>query len=502
MNYSARTIIAVSTAHLLLHGCSGTTEPKRPNILFIMSDDHAYQAISSYGHGLIQTPNIDRIANEGVRFNNCFVTNSLCGPSRAVILTGKYSNKNGFYDNGNVFDGEQQTMPKLFKAAGYQTAIFGKWHLKSTPTGFDYYSIHYGQGEYYNPDFMENGEVRKHYEGYATDLTTTNMIRFLESADKKKPFFVMMHYKAPHRNWMPASEKLTMFESDYFPFPETFYDTYEGRNAARQQEMSVGENLTLGSDLKTVGQWDTIPPVELARMTKDQRIAWDSVYSPLTRDFSSKMPVGKALIEWKFQRYMRDYLKCVASIDDNVGRILKYLEKTGQIENTIIVYTSDQGFYLGEHGWFDKRFIYEESLRTPFMIRYPKIVPEKLKISDAMIQNLDFAPTLLEMAGLDFPGDMQGESFIDVLTGKKQSFKSSIYYHYYEYPGGHSVKRHYGIRTERYKLIHFYDDIDEWELFDLRTDPNEMKNLIEDPEMAVTVEMLKQELNKLQVKYR
>ena len=475
---------------------------KRTNILYIMSDDHAYQAVSAYGYGLNQTPNIDRIAREGLKFNNCFVTNSISGPCRAVMLTGKFSHKNGFYDNGDktFFDGSQQTLPKLLQAAGYHTGIVGKWHLKTTPTGFDYYSVHYDQGEYYNPDFMENGEKRVHYEGYATDLTADNAIKFLDDCDKETPFFLMMHFKAPHRNWMPAPDKLSMYEDVTFPIPATFYDSYEGRIAARQQMMSIDKDMSLGSDLKTYGEWDTERPNEFRRMTSEQKTAWDKVYNPIIDDFARKQPKEKELAEWKFQRYMRDYLKCISSVDDNVGRVLNYLEQIGELDNTIIIYTSDQGFYLGEHGWFDKRFMYEESLKTPFVIRYPQMISSN-RVANAMIQNVDFAPTLLDLAGLPVPDDMQGESFKAVLTGEKQTAKDALYYHYYEYPRPHAVKKHYGIRTDRYKLIHFYNDIDEWELFDLMNDPNELNNLINDPAQAENIETLKKLLAELQVKY-
>ena len=475
---------------------------KKTNILYIMSDDHAYQAVSAYGYGLNQTPNIDRIAREGMKFNNCFVTNSISGPCRAVMLTGKFSHKNGFYDNGEktVFDGSQQTLPKLLQTAGFRTGIVGKWHLKSTPTGFDYYSIHYDQGEYYNPDFMENGEKRVRYEGYATDLTADNAIKFIKDCEKEKPFFLMMHFKAPHRNWMPAPNKLSMYEDVTFPVPSTFYDNYEGRIAAQQQMMSIEKDMLIGSDLKTYGAWDTQAPYEFRRMTAEQRTAWDKVYNPIIEDFAKKQPKGKELAEWKFQRYMRDYLKCISSVDDNVGRVLDYLEQIGELDNTIIIYTSDQGFYLGEHGWFDKRFMYEESLRTPFVIRYPELI-SKNGVTDAMIQNLDFAPTLLDLVGFPVPCDMQGESFRQVLTGEKQTAKEALYYHYYEYPRPHAVKKHYGIRTDRYKLIHFYYDIDEWELFDLKNDPHELHNLINDPAQVDNIKILKQKLAELQEKY-
>ena len=484
-----------------------TKEPaKKPNILYIMSDDHAYQAISAYGHGLNQTPNIDRIAREGMRFNNCFVTNSISGPSRAVMLTGKFSHINGFHDNGRytVFDGSQQTLPKLLQAGGYYTGIVGKWHLASTPTGFDYYSVHYGQGEYYNPFFMENGEVRVPYEGYATDLTGDNAIKFIKNADKDKPFCLLMHFKAPHRNWMPGPDKLSMYEDVTFPLPSNFYDDYEGRIAAQKQSMSIANVMRIGSDLKVYGEWEPARANLNSGMTPEQKAAWDKVYDPITEDFAQRRPEGNALTEWKYQRYMRDYLKCISSVDDNVGRVLDYLESIGELDNTIIVYTSDQGFYLGEHGWFDKRFMYEESLKTPLLVRYPNAIKSGGKVTDALVQNLDFASTLLDLAGLPVPSDIQGESFKDVLTGKKQKSKDAVYYHYYEYPGAgvHDVCKHYGVRTDRYKLIHFYNDIDEWELFDLATDPNEMKNLIHDPSQAANIASLKKTLAELQVKYQ
>lgn len=483
--------------------CSEKKQEQRPNILYIMSDDHSYQTVSAYGYGLNETPNIDRIGREGVRFNNCFVTNSISGPSRACMITGKFSHINGFYDNGpkSRFDSTQQTLPKILQAEGYQTAVIGKWHLKTEPTGFDYYSVHYDQGEYYNPDFMENGQKRVHYEGYATDLTASNTIKYLEEADKSKPFFVMMQFKAPHRNWMSAPEKLSMYEDVTFPEPSNLFDNYEGRLAAQQQEMTIDKHMSMGYDLKMVGDWDDTKPNELKRMTPEQLEKWNAHYEPIAEDLKKRKLTGAELVSWKYQRYMRDYLKCISSVDDNVGRVLEYLEKTEQLENTIIIYTSDQGFYMGDHGWYDKRFMYEESLRAPFMIRYPKQIASSVKITDAMIQNIDFAPTLLDMVGAEVPSEMQGESFKPVLTGEKETFKEAVYYHYYEYPRPHAVKRHYGVRTDRYKLIHFYDDIDVWELYDLANDPKEMKNLINDESMGEVIAQLKVKLAELQEKY-
>lgn len=495
--------IPVIAAPLLLIASSKQSEQKRPNILYIMSDDHSYQTISAYGYNLNQTPNIDRLANEGLRFNRCFVTNSICGPSRACIITGKYSHKNGYYDNlhNSVFDSTQQTLPKILHEVGYQTAVIGKWHLKSEPTGFDYYSVHYDQGTYYNPDFMENGQKKVHYTGYATDLTAGNTIKYLQNINKDKPFFVMMQFKAPHRNWMAAPEKLGMYEDVVFPEPVNLFDTYQGRTAAAQQKMTIEHDMLMGFDLKMEGVMDKTTVDERMRMTPEHRAMWDAHYKPIQEQLSKSGLSGKELVKWKYQRYMRDYLKCISSVDDNVGRVLDYLKGQGLLDNTIIIYTSDQGFYMGEHGWYDKRWMYEESLRTPFLIRYPKVIPSALKVTDAMIQNIDFAPTLLDLAGVNIPVDIQGESFKQVLSGTKKSFKDAVYYHYYEYPVPHAVKKHYGVRTDRYKLIHFYNDIDQWEFYDLKNDPNEMNNLINDPSQVRMIDHLRKRLSELMIKY-
>ena len=481
----------------------------RPNILFIMSDDHASKAISAYGSGLNKTPNIDRIAQEGMLFRNCFVNNSICGPCRASILTGKLSHKNGYYDNqpNSVFDGSQQTYPKLLQAAGYQTAIIGKWHLGSLPTGFDYYSIHVGQGTYYSPDFIEPDGKKTNTGAYATDLTLENSIKWLEKTDKTKPFCLMMQFKAPHRNWVPAPDKMNMYEDYTFPVPSNLFDDYEGRRAAKEQKMSIEKDMTLNWDLKMLGVESNVNPnadkmldSELKRMTPAQRAIFDKVYSPLKDDFLKRHLTGKDLVIWKYQRYMRDYMKCISSIDDNVGKILDYLKKNGFLENTIIVYTSDQGFYLGEHGWFDKRWMYEESFHTPLIISYPKMIKKGTE-TKALVQNIDFASTLLDLAGVKVPSDMQGESLEPILNGSKDKVREDLYYHYYEFPNPHAVKRHYGIRNDRYKLIHFYDDIDTWELYDLKSDPGEMKNLIGNPKYVKVKDDMMIRLKELQIKY-
>ncbi|TKG97290.1 DUF4976 domain-containing protein [Puteibacter caeruleilacunae] len=490
-------------------GCSSyaKTEQKetKPNIIYIMSDDHAYQAISAYGHGLNQTPNIDRIANEGVVFTNSFVTNSICAPSRAVMLTGKFSHMNGQTDNVRRFDGSQQTYPKLLQQAGYQTALVGKWHLKSDPTGFDFWSVHYDQGDYYNPDFKEMGK-RTHYEGYSPNIVCDNGLNWLDKRDISKPFALLLHFKAPHRNWMPDTTRLNMYEDINFPIPATYWDNYEGRtSAACEQEMSIYKDMMIEWDLKMEGEGSekghTNLMKKLARMKPEERKKWDEFYARIKADFKQKNLSGKKLAMWKYQRYMRDYLKVVDAVDYNVGRVLDYLENNGLAENTIIVYTSDQGFYLGEHGWFDKRFMYEQSLRTPLLMRYPAKVKGGQKV-DGMVQNIDYAPTFLDYAGVAIPEDIQGESLKPILEGSAQKVRDAIFYQYFEYPGPHAVKRHFGIRTERYKLIHFYHDVDAWELYDLKADPEEMNNLYNNAKYKATVDELKTELIELRAKYR
>ena len=483
--------------------------PEKPmNILYIMCDDHSYQTISAYDHRFIETPNIDRIANEGVRFTNSFVANSLSGPSRACLLTGKHSHKNGFTDNTNSFDGNQQTFPKLLQQAGYQTAIVGKWHLTSDPTGFDYWNILIGQGNYYNPYFIDNGE-KKQIEGYATNITTDLALDWLDNKrDKDKPFCLLLHHKAPHRTWMPDTCDLDLYEDVVYPIPETFYDKYEGRIAASEQEMSIIKDMDLVYDLKMADKENEIHTTtgleEIGRglynrMTPEQKAAWDRHYDPIIKKFKEQKLTGKALAEWKYQQYMHDYLRVIHSVDRNVGRVLDYMKESGLLENTIIVYTSDQGFYMGEHGWFDKRFMYEESFRTPLMVRLPG---GKKGDIDEMVQNIDYGPTILDLAGVKVPSDMHGVSFLPLLKGEKVSdWRKSLYYHFYEYPAEHAVRRHYGVRTDRYKLMHFYNDIDCWELYDLQEDRMEMHNIYGQPGTEKLTKELKDELLRLQVQY-
>ena len=485
----------------------------RPNILYIMSDDHAYQAISCYGSIINKTPNIDRLAQGGVRFTQSFCTNSVCAPSRAVLLTGKYSHLNGVVDNVETFDGSQETFIKILQRAGYSTALFGKWHLKSDPTGFDYWNILPGQGLYYNPDFIDMGK-RVRRPGYVTDLITDDCLSWIRQQNSGKPFCALLHHKAPHRNWMPDQKHLSTFEGEDIPLPPTFNDNYATRSeAAYRQEMRIADHLTLSTDLKfepdtlreAVSQADRTDlrnwRMMFNRLSDEQKKAWQAAYEPRNDEFRKAGLKGEALARWKYERYIKDYLRCIASIDDNVGRVLDYLDESGLAENTIVVYTSDQGFYLGEHGWFDKRFMYEESLRMPLIVRYPAEVTPR--VSDDMVLNLDFAPTFLDFAGVSVPEEMQGESLRSLLRGRTpENWRRSMYYHYYEYPGWHMVKRHYGIRTERFKLIHFYYDIDAWELYDLQADPHELRNLYSDPKYAQTVADLKAELAQLRRKYK
>lgn len=479
-----------------------------------MTDDHSFQTMSCYDERYTETPNLDRIADEGVRFTNSFVANSLSGPSRACMLTGKHSCANGFYDNTNcVFDASQQTFPKLLQKAGYETAVIGKWHLESLPTGFDHWEIVPGQGDYYNPLFItrQNDTIQKH--GYITDIITDDAIDWLDNGrDKDKPFCLLVHHKAIHRNWMADTAHLALYEDKTFPLPETFWDDYSGRQAAAAQEMSIFKDMDLAYDLKTVTEETGKTGLGqayagmLERLDPEQRTAWDRFYATVIEDFNKKSPKGRALAEWKFQRYMRDYLKVVKSLDDNVGRLLDHLEEEGLLENTLIVYTSDQGFYMGEHGWFDKRFMYEESMRTPLIMRLPdRFVRENgLEARDIpeLVQNIDYAPTFLELAGAEIPDDIQGESLVPLLKGEHpDNWRQSLYYHFYEYPAEHSVKRHYGIRTDRYKLIHFYHDIDAWELYDLHEDPNELHNLCGQPGYENLSDSLKVQLEGLRKQY-
>ncbi|WP_432221045.1 sulfatase family protein [Flavobacterium sp. TMP13] len=489
------------------------TITERPNIIFIMSDDHGYQAISAYSDKLIQTPNIDRIAKEGMLFTNASVTNSICAPSRAVILTGKHSHINGKIDNLSEFDTNNVTFPQILQKAGYQTAMFGKLHFGNNPKGFDEFMILPGQGEYYNPKFIsEKGDTI--IKGYVTDITTDLTLDWMKNRrDPNKPFMLMYLHKAPHRAWLPTQKYYTEYTKKTFPLPETLFDDYKTRgSAAKTAEMGILKHMSLVNDnkltpktMKELGltDWNDLGE-SLGRMSAEQRAQWDEVYGPINEDFKKRYPTmnDSTLTVWKYQRYMQDYLATIASVDDNVGRVLDYLDEEKLADNTIVVYTSDQGFYLGEHGWFDKRFMYNESFKTPLLIKWPNKITAGTT-EDEMVQNLDFAQTFLDAAGVVAPAEMQGESLIPLLTGKKETWnRDAIYYHYYEYPAEHAVKRHYGIATKEFKLIHFYYDVNEWELYDRKKDPQEINNVINDPAYAKVVREMKQKLKETRKKYK
>ena len=525
-SYSRTPVNLMMTLFVLLYGPScgkkDNTIPERPNILFIMSDDHAYQAISAYNDRLIHTPNIDRIAEEGALFTNSCVTNSICAPSRATILTGKHNHINGKIDNRSPFDTTQVTFPQLFQQAGYQTAMFGKLHFGNSPKGVDDFMILPGQGHYVNPDFITNrGDTT--ITGYVTDIITDLTLDWLQNKrDEERPFLMMYLHKAPHRPWWPDPEKFKEFSKKQYPLPETLFDNYENRGtAAKTAEMNLLKDLRYGHDSKirpeTLESMNDIEPfvqpynwggsdgftTSYVRFNEQQKTIYDPVIDSINVWFQTNWPkmTTKEKMEWKYQRYMQDYLGCISSVDDNLGRVLDYLDQNGLDENTIVIYTSDQGFYLGEHGWFDKRFIYDESFKTPLLIRWPNKIKPGIKRTE-MVQNLDFAQTFLDAAKITEPEDMQGQSILPLLLGKEEEWtRDAVYYHYYEYPAVHMVKRHYGIVTEKYKLAHFYYDVDEWELYDRYADPSEMNNVYDDPAYKEIVEELKISLADLRIQY-
>ncbi len=462
----------------------------RPNILFIFTDDHASHAISAYGSRINATPNIDRIAAAGMRFDHCLVTNAICGPSRACILTGKYSHRNGFYRNGNRFDGSQTTVAKLLQDSGYETAVIGKWHLGTPPTGFDHSEVLIDQGPYYNPPMIRNGEPVKHV-GYTTDIITDLALEWIEAErDPDRPFFLMYTHKDPHRKWRPGPDHLTLYDDVTIPEPSTLFDDYRGRaSPAGRQEMTIARHL---------GE-DDLKLEDPQGLTHEQLAAWKTAYDPKNDAFRRAGLEGDDLVRWKYQRYIKDYLRAVASVDDNVGRVLDYLDESGLAENTVVVYASDQGWYLGDHGWYDKRWMYEESLRTPLLVKWPGVVEPGASKSE-MVSNVDFAQTFLEIAEVEDAGtdEMQGRSLVPLLRGESPSdWRRSFYYHYYEFPGVHAVAKHFGVRTDRYKLISYYR-LGEWELFDLEKDPDELQSVYADPSYASVVRELKTELRRLQ----
>ncbi|MGI9549630.1 MAG: sulfatase family protein [Aurantibacter sp.] len=485
---------------------------KRPNIVFIMADDHAYQAISAYDDKLIQTPNIDRIAKEGMLFTNASVTNSICAPSRAVILTGKHSHINGKIDNRFPFDTTNITFPKLLQKSGYQTAMFGKLHFGNNPKGFDEFKILPGQGDYYNPKFITaTGDTT--ITGYVTDIITDLTLDWLENRREPiKPFLLMYLHKAPHRTWMPAERHYRECTKKEYPLPKTLFDNYGSRGeAAKTAEMGILNHMLLQYDLKIpklvlddMDIEERLGAGGVNQLNAEQKAAWDSIYYPIAKKFKTNFTAmnDSTLAVWKYQRYMQDYLGTIAGVDENVGRLLDYLEENNLAENTLVVYTSDQGFYLGEHGWFDKRFMYDESFKTPLLVKWPNVI-EPGMTEDQMVQNLDFAQTFLEAAEAKIPSDMQGESLVPLFKGEREQWdREAVYYHYYEYPAEHAVKRHYGIATKKFKLIHFYYDADYWELYDREEDPLEVNNVYHNPTYSEVVLEMKQKLEDLRTQYK
>ena len=549
-NQNNRSLLALAALQAIPLSIFAQNAGDRPNILYIMCDDHAMQAISAYGSPiskLAPTPNIDRLAERGMKFNEAFVENSLSTPSRACLMTGLYSHQNGQRQLAEGIDSTKTFFSELLQQAGYSTAVVGKWHMSCSPKGFDYYHVLDDQGQYYNPTFASTGQYGnfKQEMGYATDLITDHAIEYLNNRDKNKPFCLLVHHKAPHRLWMPNTKYVGKYANVNFPLPETFWDDYETRgSAASTQKMSIDKYMEMVRDLKVPEMYDPSTPEgrdsyaglmgEMNRMTPQQRAIIDAYYMPRNREFLSKNLTGKELIEWKYQNYIRDYMAVIASVDESVGRLLDYLDKNNLSDNTIIVYTSDQGFYMGEHGWFDKRFMYEESLRTPLIISYPGHTKPG-SVCHKLVQNIDYAPTFLELAGVKKPKEMVGRSLLPVFDNgdAQKQWRTSIYYHYYDYPTYHMVRKHDGVRTDRYKLIHFYgkggldavpenkyqgiegtaenatlkslisigyfepkdETVSYNELYDLQNDPNELNNLYGKPGYEKITKQLQKKLN-------
>ena len=499
---------------LFLFFSLGMQAQQRPNIIYIMSDDHDADAISAYHKQFIQTPNIDRLAKEGMRFTKAFVGNSICAPARATLLTGQHSHKNGIKDNFTAFDSSKNTFPKLLQPAGYQTALIGKWHLRSYPAGFDYWRILPGMGQYYDTRMIKMDGDTIIERGYATDVITNDAIDWLNLRDKNKPFSLLLHHKAPHRYFFPSLKWLEVFHTKKFPEPSTFFaDTLSRGSAWRMQTMSILPDMQLCSDLKVDPAYlMDIPEYKpdssqinyynaiMRRVPDSLRNRFKEIYAERGKILRKLRPNGNDLLRYKYQWYMQDYLACIAAIDENVGRVLDYLDENDLSKNTLVIYTSDQGFYLGENGWFDKRFMYDVSMHTPLLARWPGHIPAN-SINNNLVQNIDFAPTILDFAGIKTPGWMQGVSLQNIMIGKQEKLsRKYLYYHYYEYSKDHTVLPHLGIRGERYKLIYFYT-VNEWEFYDLEKDPEEQNNLVNNPSQQDNIMHMKKELKKLQVDY-
>ena len=548
---NSKSILSLAALSCVTAAYAQQKTQQHPNIVYIMCDDHAYQCISAYGSALSKlapTPNIDRLAERGMRFDRAFVENSLSTPSRACLMTGQYSHQNGQRQLGEGIDTTRTFFTELLQEAGYQTAVVGKWHMGCDPKGFDYYHVYNDQGQYWNPQYRGTDTNNEFVveQGYSTDLTTDHALDFIEHRDPSKPFCLLLHHKAPHRNWQANLKYLGMYDDVEFPMPENFYDDYATRGSAvRTQKMSVTRDMRWEQDFKVPEMLDLNNPDsqdsynalmgEINRMTPEQRSAWGRYYFPRNRRLLEAQLKGKDLDNWKYQVYIRDYMSVIASVDESVGRVLDYLDKNGLTDNTMIVYTSDQGFYMGEHGWFDKRFMYEESLRTPLIVSYPGNTKPG-SVCNRLVQNIDYAPTFLALAGVKQPKDMPGRSLVPVLANgdNVKNWRQSIYYHYYDYPTYHMVRKHDGVRTDRYKLIHFYgkggldavpenkyqnvpgtreyatlkglesigyfepkdEAVDYCELYDLQADPHEQNNIFGKPGTEKITKQLQCELNK------
>mgnify|MGYP000235822487 CR=1 FL=1 len=506
--------VIASLSSVTAHG----QDKKRPNIVFLFSDDHAVNAITAYGgpfKDVAPTPGIDRLAKEGMISHRTYCANSICGPSRACILTGKHSHLNGFLSNeASYFDGLQQTFPQLLSNAGYQTAMIGKWHLHSHPVGFDYWEILPGQGAYYNPDFIQMDGKKKRFKGHCNDLVTDKGLSWIKQAQtSEKPFVAMIQYKAPHRNWAAAKRHLTLFDDVQMPEPASLFDDYSNRSSVlKEHEMGITEHMSWGHDMKFKGpnlfpkhftkSWGN---GAYTRMDADEKKIWDAAYEPKNQKFIADMKAGKLsdkeITQWKYQRYIKDYLRSIKSMDEGIEKILKHLDDTGLAENTIVIYSSDQGFYLGEHGWYDKRWMFEESFRMPFLVRWPGVIKPG-SVSTALIQNIDFAPTFLELCGAKIPEDIQGRSLVPVFRasgGKTADWRDGIYYRYYG-ENMHRVAAHDGIRTDTHKLM-WIPKTKEFQLFDLVNDPQEMRSLHLDPAYSEVLSKMKQQLAELRRNY-
>jgi len=499
-----KAFLRLSAALALLFAPALAGPARQPNIVFVFSDDHSLQTIGAYRARLSAfcwehhvTPNIDQLAAQGGLFVNSFCGNSLCSPSRASILTGLHSHANGVMTLSKPVRDGVWTFPGTLREAGYQTAVIGKWHLGSTPANTDYWRLLDGQGTYWHPDFSGPGG-RERRTGYATDLITDMSLDWLRQRDRTKPFLMMVQHKAPHRIWMPPPRYYSWLAKVKVPEPTTLFDDYTGRaSPAHNQKMEIGSIMTLAGDLKVMqpGKWVE----EFPRMTEAERAEWTAAFGARNEAFFQAKLTGRELIRWKYQEYMKDYLRCIKAVDDGLGRIVDYLKAEGLDQNTVVIYASDQGFFNGEHGWFDKRWIYEESLHMPFVIRWPGVVKPGSRFRP-FIQNIDYAPTFVEMAGGKPPEGLHGRSFVPILRGQTPpDWRQSVYYHYYD--PGHGVPVHYGLRTDRYTLAHF-PVTREWELFDNRKDPQQLRSVVAEPAYSRTVETLKTELDRLRALYQ